>query len=111
MPTCLLSQGYTARACMWDNDLLLFPTDTGRLVWWNLDGQCVKEIKVLEQDYFVHIAWDELGKSLFVCGFSTLNHVTLTRSAPDGKEFTVRMNHLNHHFPTLLSITREAKET
>ena len=67
---------------MWDGDLLLFPSDTGKLLWWSpRGGNCVKEVKILEQDYFVRVDWDVPGESLFVCGFTTLNHVTVKRES------------------------------
>ena len=69
---------------MWDGDLLLFPTDSGKLVWWNTTGEKVAEVKVLEQDYYVRLAWDEPQRTLFVCGFTTLNHVTLQRESSSG---------------------------
>ena len=69
---------------MWDGGLLLFPTDTGKLVWWSTSGEKVSEVKVLEQDYYVRLAWDEPQRTLFVCGFTTLNHVTLQRESSSG---------------------------
>lgn len=69
---------------MWDGGLLLFPTDTGKLVWWSTSGEKVAEVKVLEQDYYVRLAWDEPQRTLFVCGFTTLNHVTLQRETSSG---------------------------
>jgi WD40 repeat protein len=74
--------GVTPRTCVWDEDLLLFPSDSGKLLWWSpQSGECVKEVKILEQDYFVRIDWDTPGESLFVCGFTTLNHVSLKKES------------------------------
>ncbi len=69
---------------MWDGGLLLFPTDTGKLVWWSTSGEKVAEVKVLEQDYYVRLAWDAPQRTLFVCGFTTLSHVTLQRESSSG---------------------------
>ena len=79
---------------MWDGDLLLFPTDSGKLVWWNTTGEKVAEVKVLEQDYYVRLAWDEPQRTLFVCGFTTLNHVTLQRESSSG---TLEHTHTHTH--------------
>ena len=74
-----LPQGVTARTCVWDGDCLVLPSDSGALLWWSTSGVKVKEVKIGSPDYLVRLDWSVSGQSLWVCGFSALRLLSVTR--------------------------------
>lgn len=76
-------QGTTSRTCVWDGDYLVLPTDSGKLVWWSMAGEKVREFKVGSPDYIVRLDWSVSGHSLWMCGFSTLSLLSVKRDETD----------------------------
>lgn len=80
----IVMQGYVSRSCVWDNENLILPSDTGTLVWWSVSGRKLFQEKVASSDYIVHLEWSVSGKALWMCGFSTLSYVEVKKNH-DGK--------------------------
>lgn len=72
--------GFSSRTCAWDKDLLLLPSDSGKLTWINVqDGSKVQEIRVGSSDYIVHVSLSS-SSDLWLCGFSRLLYCTVERN-------------------------------
>ena len=73
-----------ARSCVWDGDHLILPSNSGRLVWWNVSGDRLFEANVGSADHIVHLDWSLSGRALWICGFSTLHYVEVEKSSNGG---------------------------
>lgn len=80
-----------SRSCVWDNENLVLPSDSGTLVWWSVSGDKLFEEKVASSDFIVHLEWSVSGKALWMCGFSTLSYVEVKKNH-DGTYMSIWMH-------------------
>ena len=66
---------------MWDGENLVLPSDTGKLVWWNMSGDRLFEAHLESPDFIVHIDWSVSGSALWMCGFSALTYVEVEKKS------------------------------
>ena len=50
----------------------MLPSDSGKVMWWSVDGEKVAEFESCFQDYVMHMDWSVSGKAIWICGFSCL---------------------------------------
>ena len=58
----------------------MLPSDSGKLTWWNKNGDKVAEFKAGSADYIVRLEWSISGNSLWMCGFSSLTKLSVERN-------------------------------
>ena len=62
----------------------MLPTDSGSLLWWSMSGEKVKEVKIGSPDFLVRLDWSVSRQSLWVCGFSALRLLSVSRDEQGG---------------------------
>ena len=76
-------QGSGFRTGIWDGEYLVVHSDSGKVMWWDREGEKVLEFATGFSDIVVHMDWSLSGRGLWVCGFSCLDYCAVERSTDE----------------------------